>query len=465
MKKVLIAGATGLVGAKLIETISLKNDAHISILTRDKSKNPFQGSYPLNVFEWDPDNHFIDPRAMEGVDIVINLAGSSIAEGNWNEENKKKILKSRINSTALLVEHINKANSSVKKLINASAIGFYGDTGEDMITEKTPKGSGFLSDVCDEWEKESLKVTNKNCKVNIVRIGLVLSPNGGLLEKILPLFNLGLGGEISHGKQYMSWIHLTDLVEILIYLMNNLKTENIIYNATSPRPVSNYIFTKILSKEISRPAFFKVPKTILKIALGDKSVLALEGQKVIPKNLLSEGYPFKYRTLKDALRDCIIEYKEKKNILLKRLWINEKVDHVFDFFSNEKNLETITPEYLKFKIVSMSTTEIEKDSIITYKLKIHGIPVKWISKISVFEKNKVFVDEQLKGPYKKWHHTHEFFELNGGTLMVDTVRFKIPLGIVGDIIMGRFIRKDIRNIFKYRNQTITKLITTKKEVL
>jgi uncharacterized protein (TIGR01777 family) len=451
--RILITGASGLVGKDLIEYLFLNTNHQVNVLTRDKNKFISNVKLPINVYEWNPEVGLIDAKALEDVDHVINLAGSNIIDSKWNKAGKEKILQSRIKSTELLLKEIEKMKVPPKKLINASAIGFYGNTQEGFITENSPKGSGFLSNVCEEWENATN--SSSDTRVYILRIGIVLSPKGGLIKKILPLFSKGLGGNIGAGEQYLSWIHLDDLIgNIMFILESNAETK--VYNATSPRPVSNYIFTIILAKIMKRPGIFHVPSFIIKKLLGEKSEMILEGQKVIPRAFMDEGYQYKFRTLKSALRD-ILKYKlVGESVLENLIWIEKPIDKTFDFFSSEKNLEILTPKYLNFRVIGKSTDVIEEGTLINYKLNLHGIPIKWKSLISKFKNQTHFIDEQLNGPYKKWVHLHEFKTINGGTLIHDKVIYKIPFGKIGKLIAGSFIRRDLNNIFKYRNEKLKK---------
>ena len=283
---------------------------------------------------------------------------------------------------------------------------------------------------------------------------MVLGHDGGALEKMLPPFQLGVGGKLGSGTQWMSWIHIHDLVEMMVFSIENSSADGI-YNAVSPNPVSNSEFTKILGQELKRPTLFPVPKFILKIVLGELSELLLSSQRVISKKISDRGFKFKYPQVQEALKEvCGNPYHEIKT----EQWVPQPLDKTFLFFKDAKNLEKLTPEFLKFKVLNQSTPEIKEGTKLNYRISLHGFPVGWQSKIIDWKPDKKFSDVQLKGPYSYWHHTHEFEEKNGGTLIRDRVLYKVPFGIPGDLVGGGWVRKDLENIFTYRQKTIETLL-------
>lgn len=445
--KILITGATGLVGSKLIETLFLKGFSDISILTRSPDKAVENSPFPIKAFHWDPYKGIIDKESVHQADIIIHLAGENIGQSRWTNNRKEEILQSRKQSTELLVSTINQSPKLNIKLISASAIGIY---------EK--KGS-FLNSVCEEWERPLLKLNPEKIKTHIVRIGLVLAENGGALEKMLTPFELNLGGKLGDGKQMISWIHIEDLVGQIIFLIKK-NCQNRIYNCVSPTPVTNKEFTKALGFSLNKITPFPIPATILKIGLGEMSSLLLSGKSVFPNQFLKDGYQFKFTKIHNALEDLLSHRKMGERKLVEYQWINKDLKNVFRFFSDEKNLEKITPNYLNFKVVSKSSNSISIGTIIKYKLKLHGLPLTWKSKISDYNENNYFIDEQLSGPYKKWIHRHEFKELYNGTLIKDHVTYKVPFGFFGKILEKFFISKDLKNIFNYRKLAISRDLKT-----
>jgi uncharacterized protein len=451
--KILITGVTGLVGKKLLETLFLKRYSDIHITSRNKKRAESTIPFPIKAFEWDPERSFLEEGALDGVNTIIHLAGESVAEGRWSKAKKERILSSRLKSTSLLMDEISKLKVKPTSFISASAIGIYGDRGSEILNEDSSMGESFLADVCKRWENVTHNHSIEGMNTKSLRIGIVLAKEGGALKKMLPPFKAGVAGILGNGKQYMSWIHIDDLVGQFIYLLEN-KTTHPLFNGVAPTTVTNYQFTKILGKVLRRPTLFPVPAFGLKFLFGEMSEILLASQNVTSKKITESGYKFKFSTLEAALTDILsLDLKGEKK-LKKFQWIDKDLTEVFKFFSDERNLEKITPKYLNFKVEGKNTDSLKTGTLIDYSLKLHGIPLRWKTRINAFENQKMFIDEQLNGPYKKWVHTHEFITVGKGTLVVDEIIYKIPMGLLGNIFAAAIIKKDLSNIFNYRQQVI-----------
>ena len=451
--KVMIAGATGFIGKELIKKLNKKGH-EIAVLTRNSETAKFHIPVHCELIDWDPKIKSLSPGALKGVDAVINLAGEGIADGRWSPKRKRELMESRVLSTRRLVEAMTYMDEKPRVFLSASAIGFYGDRAEELLHETGSKGQGFLSDICQRWEDEALRANQLGIRTAAYRIGMVLGHDGGALDKILPPFKFGVGGNLGNGSQWMSWVHIKDLADMMVYAIENSNVKGI-HNAVSPNPVTNGEFTKTLGKVLKRPTLFPVPKMVLKMALGELSELLLGSQKVSSKKINEAGFEFKYPELETALEEvCQHAYHEIKL----EQWVPQPLDKTFSFFKEARNLEKITPEFLKFKVLHQSTPEIREGTKINYRLSLHGIPVGWQSEITDWEPDCKFSDIQIKGPYNHWHHTHEFEEKNGGTLIKDHVFYKVPFGIPGDMVAGKWIKKDLEEIFTYRNKVIDTLL-------
>ncbi len=277
-----ISGSNGLIGSALKQ--SLLDDGHtVKGLGRDFSQ-------PINF---------------EGIDGVIHLAGENIAEGRWSKTKKDLIKSSRVDNTQKLSNQIYNSEHKPNVFISASAIGFYGDTGSDLITENSPAGKGFLPEVSIDWEAATKPVENAGVRVIHLRTGIVLSKKGGALKKMLPPFLLGGGGILGSGKQYMSWISIDDMIGAIKFLVNDSSLKGP-FNLTAPKPVNNKDFTKILGKVIKRPTILPLPGFIAKLIFGEMAeALLLSGSNVIPEKLLDSGYIFKHSELREALKDLL----------------------------------------------------------------------------------------------------------------------------------------------------------------
>lgn len=292
--KVLVTGSTGLVGKKIVS--GLKDAGHQVVkLVRGETR----GS---DEFTWDPEGGKIDARAFEGVDSVIHLAGEGIATKRWSAEQKAKIKDSRVKGTLLISNTIAALPKPPKALISASAIGFYGDRGNEMLTEGSTNGEGFLAEVCREWEGATRSAEAVGVRVVHGRLGVVLSREGGALKMMLPPFMMGAGGPLGDGRQYMSWIDVDDAAKAFIYLATESNVSGAV-NLVAPNPHTNGEFTKTLAKVISRPAFFPVPTIGVKVMFGEMGTeLLLASNRVSSEKLVGSGYSFKYPDLDGALK-------------------------------------------------------------------------------------------------------------------------------------------------------------------
>ena len=455
--KILVTGATGLIGSKLIEALFLKGYSDIRVLSRDRDRAERECPFPIAAYHWNPAQNAIDASALAGVDVIVHLAGENVAGGRWNSKRKNRILDSRVEGSALLVKAVQEADPRPRKLISASAIGIYGDRGEEVLSAESDAGSGFLSEVCQKWEREITNCLSENLTTHLLRIGIVLAKEGGALQKMLPAFKAGVAGRLGSGRQYMSWIHIDDLVGQLLFLMEG-KGRYPVYNGVSPNPVTNQMFTKVLGRQLKRPTILPAPEFGLNMMLGEMASLLLQGQRVKPSRFIEDGYRFRFERLEDALKDLLQREVCGEGTLIRYQCCPQKVGRVFQFFSDEKNLEKITPPHLNFKVLGKSSADIQEGTIIDYKLSLHGFPLKWKTRINAFEHEKRFVDEQIKGPYSKWIHTHDFIPVGDSTIIRDEIVYKIPFGAPGRLLGGPLVRRDLEKIFDYRKEAVKTML-------
>jgi|ERR1700730_14112289 len=297
--KILISGSHGLVGTALIK--SLEPEGHeIFNLVRHAPNS-------RSEIEWSPDRYSIALARLEGFDAVVHLAGESIAEGRWSDEKKKRIRESRVKGTKLLGDALANLANPPKSLISASAIGYYGNRGDEVLTEASTPGNDFLSEVCVEWENATALATEKGIRVVNTRFGIILDAHGGALAKMLPPFRMGIGGRIGDGKQWMSWIALDDVIGALKFALTNDPLHGPV-NFVAPNPVTNAEFTKTLGKALSRPTLFPIPAFGVRLVFGEMAdALLLSSQRVEPSRLETAGYQFQYSNLDGALRRAIAE--------------------------------------------------------------------------------------------------------------------------------------------------------------
>jgi uncharacterized protein (TIGR01777 family) len=293
---ILISGSTGLIGSALVPYLITGGYA-VKHLVRKTPKSEHE-------IAWNPNEDSIDRDRLEGLDAVIHLAGEGIT-GRWTEEKKRKIMNSRKAGTNLLAATLAGLSNPPKVLISASAIGYYGDRGNELLTEDASPGVGFLSEVCKEWETALAPAAEKGIRTASLRIGIALSSAGGALAQMLTPFRLGAGGNIGSGKQWWSWVAIDDVIGMIQHvLMSDSITGPV--NAVTPNPVTNAEFARILGKVLKRPAIFPLPSWAAKIALGEMAdALLLASSNVVPAKLIATNYPFRYPELEGALRHLL----------------------------------------------------------------------------------------------------------------------------------------------------------------
>ncbi len=289
-----------MIGLKLARR--LVNEGHsVVALSRSKERGT---KFGLETFEWHPERELPPTEALEGVDVVVHLAGEHIAADRWSDEQKKKIQDSRVRSTKNLVAGMEAMNIRPKAFVCASATGFYGHRGDEILTEESAPGKDFLSSVCVEWEAAAAMAKPLGLRVAHVRIGVVLALESGALQQMMPIFKLGIGGSLGDGKQWFPWIHVDDTVGIFHHAITHDAVQGVI-NAVSPNPVTNAEFTSELASALHRPAFFFVPEFALNLALGEMGGMLVSSYRAVPTVALATGYGFKFSKLNVALKNLI----------------------------------------------------------------------------------------------------------------------------------------------------------------
>ncbi len=296
--KVLVSGSRGLIGSALTTVLTTRRHRVVRLV-----RSP-QRAGDEAVF-WDPVAGTLAREEIEGMEAVVHLAGENIASSRWTESQKERIRASRVDGTRLLSETLAQLQEPPQVMVCASAIGFYGDRGDEIMTERSEAGQGFLAQVVREWESATAAARDKGIRVINLRLGVVMSPVGGALSRMLLAFRLGLGGRVGNGKQYMSWTSLEDAVEIICFAMNTDSLEGPV-NAVSPNPVTSREFTKTLGRFLMRPTLCRMPAWLVRISMGEMGEeLLLSSTRVEPRKLLDAGYPFQHETLTAAFEHML----------------------------------------------------------------------------------------------------------------------------------------------------------------
>lgn len=299
--RALVTGATGFVGKRLLAR--LENPV---VLSRDGARaEKSLAQFHVKAYSWDPLTGPPPEGAFDGVDTVIHLAGEPVAEGRWTAAKKQRLRDSRILGTRNLVQGLAMLAVKPKVLVSASAVGYYGSQGDSVLTEEADPQDDFLAQLCADWERESHAARELGMRVVNPRIGIVLGEHGGALAKMLPPFYFGLGSPLGSGQQFMPWVHIDDLIGLILFAAESDKLQGAM-NATAPTPVTNREFTKTLGRVLGRPTFLPaVPPLMLKLMFGEFAEVLLMSQRAVPQAAQAAGYPFKFRELEPALRDVL----------------------------------------------------------------------------------------------------------------------------------------------------------------
>src|SRR5437016_3060510 len=295
--KILVSGSHGLIGSALVSLLAGRGHRIIRLVRRLPAPGPQEA-------DWDPQARTIDGRALEGLDAAIHLAGESVARGRWTAAKKARIRESRVESTRLLARTLAALTRRPRVLICASAVGYYGHRGDEILVEESAPGQGFLAEVCIDWETAAEAARQAGIRVVHLRTGLVLTSTGGALAQLLPMFRLGLGGRFGSGRQWMSWITLDDEVEAIAHALGRATLQGPV-NLVSPHPVTNQGFTEMLARVLKRPAVLAVPGAVLRAVIGEAAGELLGSQRAHPARLLAEGYTFRHPELEAGLRHLL----------------------------------------------------------------------------------------------------------------------------------------------------------------
>ncbi|MGZ3775353.1 MAG: TIGR01777 family oxidoreductase [Pseudobdellovibrionaceae bacterium] len=452
--QILITGATGLLGKEIGKALAQQGHK-LFVISRTLSKGREVLPFPCEIIVADLNKEAIHDPRLKGVEAVLNLMGEPIFGSRWTENKKENIYNSRVIGTKNLISSL---SDNVKTFISGSAIGYYGDCENEVLFEEHRSGKDFLAKVCVDWEKEAAHAPGRKV---FIRTGVVLSPYEGALEQMLFPFRAGLGGVLGSGKQWMSWIHLKDIVGLFLFALENNKVQGAL-NGVAPEPVTNKDFSETLARALGARLGPSVPHFLLKWIFGEAGDVVVSSIRASAKKAESWGYKFQYVELPSALDEICAAYKDGYENFYSEQFLYQPPEKLFAFFKQTQALEKIIPPALNYKLENISTSEIKQGTSIEYKINFHGIPAKWKTEIDEWQPPFKFADNQAQGPYRVWRHTHEFRPFSGGTLLVDKVRYRLPLGYLGWFVGSYFIRKDLKNLFSLRRKFISMMEFDKK---
>ena len=466
-----VTGATGFVGRALVQSLLGRGD-EVTAWVRDEHRARQRLGARVQLCAIASAQAEL-ARRLSSVDVVVNLAGESVLGGAWTAGRKRALRESRVDLTQQLMAACAAAARPPRVVISASAVGYYGDAADAYLDEHSPGGTGFLAALCVDWERAAAAAQAWGARVALLRIGIVLAPDGGALGAMLPAFMLGVGGPLGSGAQYMPWIHRDDLVGIILQAAHDARFAGAI-NCSAPEPVSSRVFARTLGQVMKRPSVLRVPAFALRLVLGERAQVALQSQRAVPRALETWGFAFRHPQLDAALRQCVgrnagvsirrataadrIPGRRKPAYVLEQTSrLHAPLAQAFGFFCRAENLGLITPSFMKFELLGEPPAEMHEGTEINYRIGLGPLPLRWKTEIRSWQPPGLFVDTQEKGPYALWWHEHHLQADGESTVMLDRVYYSPPLGILGRLAHGVLVARTLRAIFGYRQEAIARL--------
>jgi len=464
--RIFITGATGFVGRAL--TLRLLRDGHAVVAwTRNPEAARDVLGAEVTIASTDLDTQ------VGSADAVVHLAGEPVLGGRWTKHRRQRLWDSRVGLAERLVASMARADHRPGVLVSASAVGLYGDRGDEVLDEDSPPGTGFLPDLCRAWEAAATAATSLGVRVVPVRIGVVLGRGGGALGPLLSMGRWGLSGPIGSGRQWVPWIHLDDLVEMLVRAIGDPALSEPIL-AVAPHRVRQRDFAAAIGAALGRPAVLPTPAPVLRLALGDAASVLLDSQAVLPSRAEAIGFRYRFPTLDAALADIVdtradlairpappdppvgayLSRNPPKWLLEQRVILDAPLDEVFRFFSQADNLGALTPPDLAFHVLTAPPIAMSEGTTIDYRIRLGPVPMRWRTVIEAWEPGRRFVDAQHAGPYRSWWHEHAFVADGDRTVMEDRVWYAPPVGPIGRLAHAVFIAPMLKRIFGFRTHAM-----------
>ncbi|HKB12183.1 MAG TPA: TIGR01777 family oxidoreductase [Vicinamibacterales bacterium] len=474
--RVLILGATGFIGRALVPRLRRDKHAIAAWVRSDARARSLLGAEVELVPASRGPAALV--TALSSADAVVNLAGEPIIGRRWTAARRRVLEESRIGVTRELVQAIAAASPRPRVLVSGSAVGWYGDRGDERLTERSTAGDDFLARLCRAWENAAIAAEASGVRVVLLRTGVVLGRNGGALAQMLPPFRFGLGGPIGSGDQYFPWIHLHDHVSAIASMIADDRYRGPV-NAVAPQEATSRTFAAALGRALHRPAILPTPALALRALFGEAATVMLASQRVEPAALKSHGFTFTFPDLDGALVDIVggapvaigpaasgrpgdgvaagsaggADASPPRYELRTTTIVDAPLRDTFAFFSRAENLGLITPASMQFVLTSPAPA-IQQGATIEYRMRVGLATLRWKSRIAVWEPGRRFVDVQEAGPYRMWWHEHAFRADGPRTVMEDRVIYAPPLGALGRFANRLFVAPALTRIFQYRGDVI-----------
>jgi uncharacterized protein (TIGR01777 family) len=461
--RILVTGATGFIGRALVPRLQRDGHSVVAWVRSDTRALALLGG-DIDIVSTAAGPEALT-TALSQCDAVVNLAGEPILGKRWTAERRSVLRASRIDVTGQLVTALESAQPRPRVLVSSSAVGFYGDRGDELLDESSGPRDDFLSRLCQDWEASAQRAVGAGLRVVILRTGVVLGRGGGALAQMLPPFKAGVGGPIGSGRQYFPWIHVRDFVSLIVTAVQDDRYSGPI-NAVAPDVVTSKRFARALGRALRRPAILPTPAAALRAVFGDAAVVLLASQRLEPAAARRQGFVWECPSIDAALLDVVrgdrvhitrlsnaAENAGAKYRLSTSTEIAAPAEQVFGFFSKAGNLGLMTPASMQFRIVG-EVPQLSEGASIAYRIRVGPFPLRWRSRIVGWDPPRSFADVQEAGPYRVWRHEHVFIARGDTTTMEDRVYYAPPLGVLSGIINTMLVAPQLREIFRYRAEVI-----------
>jgi hypothetical protein len=462
--RILVTGATGFIGRALVPRLQRDGHAIVAWVRSETRALALLGA-DVGVVSASA-GHDAMVAALSRCDAVVNLTGETLLGRRWTPERRAVLRASRVDVTARLVGAIEASSPRPRVLVSGSAVGFYGDRGNEVLDETSSSRDDFLSRLCRDWEAAAERATALGLRVVRLRTGVVLGRAGGALTQMLLPFKAGVGGPVGSGRQYFPWVHLHDLVNLIATAVQDDRYTGAV-NAVAPDLVTSRTFARALGRALRRPAFLPTATLALRAIFGEAAVVVLASQRVEPAAARRLGFVWQSPSLDAALRDVVRDETVRisrlvtpppsapraTHMLVTSTTVVAPVDDVLPFFSKPANLGLMTPATMRFRIVG-PVPALSPNATIDCRIRVGPLPFRWRTRVVTWDPPRSFVDVQDLGPYRVWRHEHVFVSQDGVTTIEDRVYYAPPLGALAGVLNRWLIAGSLRELFRYRADVI-----------
>lgn len=447
--RILLTGATGLIGRALGKALAARGEGLVC-LVRDPESARWRLPYPATLHRWDHTRE-VPPAALDGVDAVVHLAGEPAGNTRWTAAKKALLRDSRVQGTQRLVQAVLQHGSDVRAFVHGSALGYWGSRGDEVLTAKSAPGDDFLARLTRDWEAalQPLATRAPALRVAVVRTGVVFAREGGALAEMLPLFRLSAAGRLGSGRQWMSWIHHDDIVDLFVHALDGAAAGRLegVLEGVAPQAVDNRHFTSALCRALGVVENLPAPPPLLHLLFGERAAMVFASTRVEPAATLASGFAFRHRRLDAALADLLGPLRGGGWQTVREQWLPQPPAVVWPEVAGPARLPSQLPPALQLQV---DAPTVAAGARFERRLRWHGLPLAQQLCLTTWLPPHRGVEEQTRGPFAQWHRTTELLPFAAGTLLRDTLHYRLPAGWLGTAAAGARVAADLSRLFDER---------------